>query len=42
MSLSMVDYIVDEHNIDIECESLKKVKVRNISLCIVFKVSTAS
>ncbi|KMZ70593.1 SAM domain and HD domain-containing protein [Zostera marina] len=26
MSLSMVDYIVDEHNIDIECESLKKVK----------------
>ncbi|KAL8519031.1 hypothetical protein ACS0TY_010103 [Phlomoides rotata] len=26
MSLKMIDYIVDEHNIDIESESLKKVK----------------
>lgn len=27
MSLKMIDYIVDEHNIDIDSESLKKVKV---------------
>ncbi|XP_073280450.1 uncharacterized protein [Primulina huaijiensis] len=26
MSLKMIDYVVDEHNIDIESESLKKVK----------------
>lgn len=26
MSLKMIDYIVDEHNIDVESESLKKVK----------------
>lgn len=27
MSLKMIDYIVDEHNIEIDSESLKKVKV---------------
>lgn len=27
MSLKMIDYVVDEHNIDIDSGSLKKVKV---------------
>ncbi|GAB2297354.1 hypothetical protein Dimus_031461 [Dionaea muscipula] len=33
MSTRMVDYIVDEHNIDIESESLKKVKDMIVASC---------
>ncbi|GAB2273218.1 hypothetical protein Dimus_008020 [Dionaea muscipula] len=33
MSTRMVDYIVDEHNIDIESEALKKVKDMIVSSC---------
>lgn len=32
MSLKMIDYIVDEHNIDIDSEILKKVKVWLLSV----------
>lgn len=28
MSVEMVDYIVDEHNIEIESDTVKRVKVR--------------
>lgn len=29
MSIKMVDYIVDEHHIDVDSEMIKKVKVRS-------------
>lgn len=37
MSAKMVDYIVDEHNIDIDLECLKKVKVKcYLQMCLSF------
>jgi hypothetical protein len=37
MSVKMVDYIVDEHNIEIDPECLQKVKVkRYLQMCLSF------